>query len=286
MFKIVERRQLAEATHLFRIEAPDIARAHQVGQFIIVHASEHSERLPLSVADVDPQAGTLTIVVQVLGHSSQELTLFEQGEGFRDVVGPLGQPTHIENFGQAAFVGGGVGCAAGFLMAKALKAAGNYVTSIIGFRTKELIIFEDELRQISDELLVTTDDGSYGKPGLVTEALSEALDAPGLDFVLTVGPVPMMAAVAHTTEPYGVKTVASLNPIMVDGTGMCGACRVTVGGETRFACVDGPEFDAHQVDFDELAARLKMYSGQEREAMAHGPHDCKLDPVIDKFNEG
>ncbi len=285
MFTIVDKQQLNDVTYLFRIEAPDIARAHRPGQFVIVHANEHSERIPLSVADVDHQAGTISIVVQVLGHSTQELSILQPGEALRDVVGPLGRPTHVENFGRAAFVGGGVGCATGFLIAKALKDAGNHVTSIIGFRTKSLIIFQDKLARISDRLIVATDDGSYGKPGLVTDVLAEVLDEAGLDYVIAVGPVPMMAAVARTTAPYGVKTVASLNPIMVDGTGMCGACRVTVGGQTRFACVDGPEFDAHQVDFGELAARLKMYSNQEHHAAETGPHECKLESVIDNLKQ-
>jgi ferredoxin--NADP+ reductase len=260
MFAIVAHRQLAENIHEFKVQAPAIARNRRVGQFLVVRVHEGGERIPLSIIDVDPEAGTVTIVVQVMGHSTKELAQLRPGDAILDVLGPLGQPTEIRNFGVACFVGGGVGVPVGYPLAKALHARGNYVISIIGFRSQSLVIYEQELRAASDELIVCTDDGSYGRRGLVTEPLQELLAAGReVNYVVTVGPVPMMAAVAEVTRPYGIKTVASLNPIMVDATGMCGACRVSVGGEVKFACVDGPEFDAHLVDFRELAARLRSF---------------------------
>ncbi|MBC7287698.1 MAG: sulfide/dihydroorotate dehydrogenase-like FAD/NAD-binding protein, partial [Armatimonadetes bacterium] len=260
MFRVTAKRELAPNIYELKIAAPEIARNREVGQFLVVRVHEGGERIPLSIIDVDPDAGTVTIVVQVAGHSTKELCSLEVGDAVRDVLGPLGHPTEIRKFGTACYVGGGVGVPVGYPMTKALKEAGNYVITIIGFRTKDLVIYENELRAISDELVVTTDDGTYGRHALVTEPLRKMLEAGRkIDFVITVGPVPMMEAVAEVTRPYGIKTVASLNPIMVDATGMCGACRVSVGGEVKFACVDGPEFDAHLVDFRELRARLRAF---------------------------
>lgn len=247
------------------VEAPRIARKRKPGQFVLVRMDEHAERVPLTIADSDPEAGTITLIIQVAGHSTQHLAQLRAGDTVRDVVGPLGQPTHIENFGTAVPVGGGIGTAVVYPIACALKEAGNHVIGIIGARTKDLLILEDEMRTVTDELIVATDDGSYGYNGFVTQALEELIEeGRKIDFVAAVGPVPMMRATCRVTDPYGIRTIVSLNPIMMDGTGMCGGCRVTVGGETRFACVDGPEFDGHQVDFDELVRRQNMYRERER----------------------
>jgi len=234
--------------------------------------------------DSDREAGTITVVVQIVGHSTQELAQLGVGDAILDLVGPLGNPTDIGTPDRAVFVGGGVGVPAGNLMVGEMKQAGAEVLAIIGFRTRDLVIYEEKIRAQADELIVTTDDGSYGYHGLVTEPLQQRLEAGSkYDVVVTVGPVVMMRAVAEVTRPYGIHTIASLNPIMVDGTGMCGACRVTVGGETKFACVDGPEFDAHQVDFDELRQRLAIYSKQEQQAAKAGPHPCQLEQQIGKM---
>lgn len=278
MFEVVSNTQLAEGIFELTIQAPEIADHHRPGQFCIIRATSHCERVPLSLADKDVQTGTITVVVQVAGHSTQEIVGIGPSDFLLDVVGPLGKPTEVGNPSRAAFIGGGVGVAAGHLMLQALRETGAHVLAITGFRSRDLVIYEDKFRRLSDELIVTTDDGSYGYHGLVTEPLQERLTAgEQLDLVITVGPVVMMAAVAEVTRPYNVKTIASLNPIMVDGTGMCGACRVTVGGETKFTCVDGPEFDAHQVDFRELSARLKMYDTSEQHARRAGPHRCKAE---------
>ena len=278
MFEIIRNEQLAEGIFELVIKAPRIARHHHAGQFCIIRATQHCERVPLSVADKDVPDGTITVVVQVMGHSTQEIVGIQPGEFLLDVVGPLGNPTEIGNPTQAAFVGGGVGVAAGHLVLQALQQSGADVLAIVGVRTRDLVIYEDKFRWRSDELIVTTDDGSYGYHGLVTEPLTQRLEeGEQLDLVITVGPVVMMAAVAQVTRPYKVKTIASLNPIMVDGTGMCGACRVTVGGETKFTCVDGPEFDAHEVDFKEVSERLKMYDAGEERALQAGPHLCKAE---------
>jgi len=286
MFKIVEKKQLADNIHEYVIQAPQVARNHRPGQFCIVRTDEHSERLPLSIADTDPETGTITLVVMVAGHSTEEIAQLKAGDYLSDVVGPLGHPTEMPPCVQGCFVGGGVGVPAGHLLVRALKETGTQVTAIVGFRTRDLIIWEDRMHEVADELIVCTDDGSYGYHGLVTGPLQERLEQDrDLDLVIAVGPVPMMAAVAEATRPFGVHTVASLNPIMVDGTGMCGACRVTVGGETKFACVDGPEFDAHQVDFRELASRLSFYRDQEEEARRHGPHPCKLEQAEEELRQ-
>ncbi len=284
MFKIIARQQLAEEIIEYTIQAPDVVRHHQPGQFCIIRVATHGERIPLSIADTDTEAGTITVVVQIMGHSTQEIAQLGVGDAILDVVGPLGHPTDIGTPARAVFVGGGVGAPAGNLIVGQMKQAGAEVLAIVGFRTRDLVIYEERIRAQADELIVTTDDGSYGYHGLVTEPLQQRLEAGSeYDVVVTVGPVVMMRAVAEVTRPYGIHTIASLNPIMVDGTGMCGACRVTVGGETKFACVDGPEFDAHQVDFDELLQRLAIYSGQEQQAAEAGPHPCQLEQQINEM---
>jgi ferredoxin--NADP+ reductase len=267
MFTIRETRWLAPDIKLFRILAPSIARKRQAGQFVIVRTHDQGERIPLTIADSDDADGTITIIVQGVGKTTKLLNRLEAGEAVLDLVGPLGRPSEIQNYGTAVVIGGGVGTAIAFPTAKALRSAGNRVISILGARTRDLVILERELREFSSELWVTTDDGSSGERGLVTDRLSRLIqEGVHLDFVLAIGPIPMMRAVAEVTRPHRIRTVASLNPIMVDGTGMCGGCRVIVGGQSRFACVDGPEFDAHEVDFQILASRNAMYRQAEREA--------------------
>ncbi|MGB2753703.1 MAG: sulfide/dihydroorotate dehydrogenase-like FAD/NAD-binding protein [Phycisphaerae bacterium] len=263
---------------------PKLARKARPGQFVIVRASEDGERIPLTIADADPEAGSITLIFQVVGKSTTLLAHMEPGDEILDVVGPLGVPTEIKRFGRVLCVGGGIGAAPLYPVAKALKAAGNAVTSILGGRSKNLVILENEFRAISDAVVVTTDDGTYGRKGFVTDALKDLLGAgpgaPGFDRAWAIGPVPMMKAVCDVTRGAGVPTVVSLNPIMVDGTGMCGGCRVIVGGKVKFACVDGPEFDGHRVDFETLAKRLTTYRDRER----HDHEACKigLDGPCDK----
>jgi ferredoxin--NADP+ reductase len=268
MFKIVEARFLAPEVKLFRIQAPRIARKRKAGQFVIVRVHDHGERVPLTIADSDLASGTITLVVQGVGKTTKLLNSKEAGDNLCDVVGPLGQPSHTEKVGTVVVIGGGLGTAIAYPTAKAFKESGNQVISIIGGRSRAFIILEEEVRAISDELHITTDDGSYSEKGFVTDKL-KALIASGraLNLVLAIGPVPMMRAIAEVTRPHGIKTVVSLNPIMVDGTGMCGGCRVIVGGKSQFACVDGPEFDAHQVDFQILTQRNAMYRDLERQAL-------------------
>jgi len=264
MFEILEARFIAPDVKLFRIHAPRIARKRLAGQFVILRVYERGERIPITIADSDPERGDITIVVQGVGKTTKLLNGLEAGDGILDVVGPLGRPSEIELFGTACVIGGGVGAAIAYPTAVALKNAGNRVISILGGRTRAFVVLEEELRAASDALHVTTDDGSYGEKGLVTDKLRALLDGGArIDYVLAIGPIPMMRAVAETTRPRGIKTVVSLNSIMVDGTGMCGGCRVTVDGKSRFACVDGPEFDAHQVDFQNLANRNAMYREAE-----------------------
>lgn len=278
MNKILEARFLAPDIKLFRIEAPLIAQKRKAGQFVIVRVHEYGERIPLTIADSNIEEGSITIIVQGIGKTTKLLNTLEAGNYILDVVGPLGKPSEIENFGTAVSIGGGVGTAIAFPTAKALKEAGNHVISIIGGRTKELVILEDEMRNVCDEVYPTTDDGSYGFHGLVTDKLKELInEGRKIDFVLAIGPIPMMAAVAEVTRPYGIKTVVSLNPIMVDGTGMCGGCRAVVNGKTMFVCVDGPEFDAHQVDFAILSKRNKMYLQQEKHSL--DKFMCNLDKM-------
>ena len=266
MFKIVKRRELNPTVTELAIEAPLIAKKAKAGQFIIVRAGEDSARIPLTIAGTDPEAGTVTIILQVVGGGTLELNALAEGECVHDFVGPLGKATEIEGLKNVCVVGGGVGCAIALPVARALHEQGTKVTGIIGFRNKDLVILEDEFRACCDELILVTDDGSYGTKGLVTMPLEEKINA-GADFdeVIAIGPLVMMKFVVKTTKPHNVKTVVSMNPIMVDGTGMCGGCRLTVGGKTMFACVDGPDFDGFEVDFDEAMKRGSMYRQAEAE---------------------
>jgi len=265
MYKILVREDLTPNIHLFEIEAPAVAKKALAGQFVVIRVDETGERIPVTVADWDREKGTITVVFMEVGTTTHRLAELKAGDSVLNFVGPLGVPTEIENFGTVVCVSGGFAVAVIRPIARSLKEAGNKVISIMGARTKDLVFWEEELRSVSDELVVTTDDGSYGRKGLVTEPLKELLDGEEkIDRVLAIGPSIMMKFSALTTEPYGVKTIVSLNPIMVDGTGMCGCCRVGVGGETKFACVDGPDFDAHQVDWDLLLARQKTYLDQEK----------------------
>ncbi len=268
MFEILEARFIAPDVKLFRIQAPRVARKRQAGQFVILRVHEHGERIPITIADSNAERGDVTIVVQGIGKTTRLLNSLEAGDSIRDLVGPLGKPSEVERFGTACVIGGGVGAAIAYPTAVALKRAGNRVVSILGGRTRDLVILEDQLRSTSDALYVTTDDGSYGEKGLVTDELKALLVAgERIDYVLAIGPIPMMRAVAETTRPYGIRTVVSLNSIMVDGTGMCGGCRVSVDGKSQFACVDGPEFDAHRVDFQNLANRNAMYRSMESRSL-------------------
>jgi ferredoxin--NADP+ reductase len=265
MFKIVRREEMAEGTVVLNeIEAPRIARKARPGQFVILKANEEGERIPLTMAETDPEKGTLTIIYMVVGKSTALFKSLKVGDAYQDVIGPLGKATEIENVGNVVCVGGGTGIAVLHPITRALKNVGNHVTAIIGSRSKDLLIMEDHMRRASHELLICTDDGSYGRKGFVTEALKDVLDKGDTQLAVAIGPVPMMKFVCNLTAQYGVKTIVSLNPIMVDGTGMCGGCRVTVGGKTKFACVDGPEFDGHEVDYDELMLRLQAYCEDEK----------------------
>lgn len=273
--EIAEVRDLAPEIKLFRVHCPEIAEAVRPGQFVVFRADDYAERIPLTVADSDPDRGLITTIFQIVGASTKKLAMLGVGDVIMDVVGPLGKPSEIEEFGTVVAVGGGIGVAPVYPIARALKDAGNKLISIIGARTKDLLILEDEMREISDELLITTDDGSYGIHGFVTDALAQLYErGEKLDRVVAIGPVVMMRAVANATRAKGTPTIASLNSIMIDATGMCGCCRVDVGGSTKFACVDGPEFDAHLVDFDELMRRQAMYEREEYRALWH--HECLL----------
>jgi ferredoxin--NADP+ reductase len=261
--RIVAKRWLAPSVACLEVEAPLTARKRQAGQFVILRVTEEGERIPITIAGSNPEAGTITLVVQQVGKTTHDLCALEPGQYLKDLVGPLGQPTHIERWGTVVAVAGGVGAAVILPIAAALQAAGNQVQTILGARSQDLLILEDELGAVSEKLWITTDDGSRGEHGLVTAPLERLLKAGPVGHVVAAGPLPMMRAVCEATRPYGVPTVVSLNPVMVDGTGMCGGCRVTVGGEVKYACVDGPEFDGHQVDFDELRARLAIYRDKE-----------------------
>lgn len=280
MNKIIEARFIAPDVKLFVIEAPKIAEKRKAGQFVILRVHSEGERIPITIADSDAEKGTITIIVQGIGKTTKHLNTLISGDYLQDLVGPLGKPSHIEKFGTAVSIGGGVGTAIAYPTAKALKEAGNYVISIIGGRSKEFVILEDEMRKVADEVYPTTDDGSYGFHGFVTHKLQQLIDeGRKIDFVLAIGPIPMMEAVAKVTKPYNIKTVVSLNPIMVDGTGMCGGCRAIVDNKTVFVCVDGPEFDAHLVDFNILNKRNRMYLLQEKESLDKFVHKCKLDNI-------
>jgi len=280
LYTIVDTRFLAPDIKLFKIKAPYIALKRKAGQFVIVRIDEYGERIPLTIADSDAINGTITLIVQGVGKTTKLLNRLKTGDQITNVVGPLGMPSHIEKFGTAVAIGGGVGTAIAYPTAVALKEAGNHVITINGARSKDLIILEDEMKSVSDESFISTDDGSYGFHGFVTDKLQQLIDeGRTLDFVLAIGPIPMMKAVAGVTRPCQIKTVVSLNPIMVDGTGMCGGCRVTVEGKTKFACVDGPEFDAHLVDFDNLAARNRMYIEYEQTSVKKFEHACQLEEL-------
>ena len=269
MYKILEKKEMAENTVCqLRVEAPRIARKAKPGQFVVLRANETGERIPLTMAGTDPETGAITLIFQVVGKTTALLRTLQVGDTIADVIGPLGKPSQIENLGTVVCVGGGTGVAVVYPITKAYKEAGNQVIAIIGARTKDLLILEDEMRAASHDLRVTTDDGSYGHHGFVTDVLRQILDKrKDVKLVVGIGPVPMMKFLCRLTKVCGVKTVVSLNPIMIDATGMCGACRVTVGGKTRFCCVDGPEFDGHEVDFDELVKRQRAYLTEEKLSM-------------------
>jgi ferredoxin--NADP+ reductase len=268
MYRILEASKVGLTIKQFVIEAPRIARKHQPGQFIILRLHSKGERIPLTVKCADPEAGTVTIVVQAIGKTTSLLNCLEAGDSILDIVGPLGKPSEIENYGTAVILSGSVGTAMALPTSNALKASGNQVVFIEGARNREMVIFEDEVRQASNETYIMTDDGSYGEHGLVTKKLEELITAGRkIDFVLAVGPVPMMRAIARMTAPLGIKTMVSLNSIMVDGTGMCGGCRVLLGNQSKFACVDGPEFDASLVNFEVLMQRNSMYRDKECESL-------------------
>ena len=278
MYKIVRKKDLNSAVCLLEIEAPFVAKKAKAGQFIIFRIDEMGERIPLTIAGYDREKGTVTIIFQKVGFSTIALGNLNEGDYIQDFVGPLGKPSEVEGHKKVCVVGGGVGCAIALPTAQAFKEAGAEVDVIIGFRSKDIVILEDEFRAASDNMYLMTDDGSYGEHGFVTVKLQQLLEAGNeYDCVLAIGPIPMMKFVSKTTEPFGVKTMVSLNPIMIDGTGMCGGCRVTVGGEVKFACVDGPEFDGHQVDYAELMSRNATY--REREAEVTETHTCRMEAM-------
>jgi ferredoxin--NADP+ reductase len=267
MFPILKKRRLNDSMTLMVVRAPLIARKAHAGQFIILRVNEQGERIPLTIADYDREQGTVTIIYQIVGKTTLLLDQLNEGDSILDFVGPLGKPSHLEGYQNAAVIGGGAGCAIAYPQAKTLHARGAKVDIIAGFRTKDLIILENEMRAASDRLFLMTDDGSNGHKGFVTDALKKNIEAgAGYDLVVAIGPLVMMRAVCNLTKKYGIKTIISMNPIMIDGTGMCGGCRLTVGGKTRFACVDGPDFDGQEVDFDEAIRRSRTYSEMERKS--------------------
>ena len=271
MYEIVTKRRLNSTVTLMEIKAPLIAKKAQPGQFIIFRIDEKGERIPLTIADYDREKGTITIIFQHIGTTTTMLGSMETGDSILDFVGPLGIASHLDGIRRACVVGGGVGCAIAYPQAKALHTLGAKVDIIAGFRSKDIVILEEEMKAVSDHLYITTDDGTYGEQGFVTDKLRELIESGNqYDCVIAIGPVPMMKFVCKVTEPYSIKTIVSLNPIMIDGTGMCGGCRVNVGGKMKFACVDGPDFDGHQVDFDELMSRNTIYRQQEAD------HQCRI----------
>ena len=269
MFEILAKKEHNESVCELTLDAPLIAKKVQPGQFVIIRIDEKGERIPLTVADFDREKGTLTIIFQSIGYTTKKLALLNVGDAILDCVGPLGLPTEFGNAKKAIVIGGGVGCAIAYPQAKALYKKGIQTTVIAGFRNKDIVILEEEMRNVSNNYYITTDDGSYGQKGFVTDVLKELLQKESYDLVIAIGPIPMMKFVSLTTKEFGVKTIVSLNPIMIDGTGMCGGCRVTVDGEIKFACVDGPDFDGHLVDFDELMRRNSFYREQE-------DHICRM----------
>ena len=278
MFRIVNKKELNSMVTLLEIEAPFVTKKAKAGQFIIFRVDEYSERVPLTIADYDREKGTVTIIFQKVGLSTQLLAAKEVGDTIRDFVGPLGVATEYEGFQKVAVVGGGVGCAIAYPQAKALHELGIAVDVIAGFRSEDIVILEEEMKAVADHYYLMTDDGTKGEKGFVTDKLKALIEAgTSYDAVIAIGPIPMMKFVSLTTKPYGIKTIVSLNPIMIDGTGMCGGCRVTVGGEIKFACVDGPDFDGHAVDFDELMNRNSIY--KTREAELAQTHICRMDKL-------
>jgi ferredoxin--NADP+ reductase len=276
MYEILVKEDLTAVTKLFEVQAPAVARKARAGQFIVVRIHEKGERIPLTVADYDRGRGTITLVVQEVGKTTMEMGAMQVGDRLASFTGPLGNPTEIENYGTVLCVGGGFAIAPVFPIARALKEAGNTVLSIVGIRNKALLFWEEKMRAVSDELIVCTDDGSYGREGVVTLPMKEMLEARRpIDRIWAIGPAIMMKFCCLTTQPFGVPTIVNLNSIMVDGTGMCGACRVRMGGQTRFACVDGPEFDGHQVDWDLLLTRQRIYLAQEKQAVEKWERECK-----------
>lgn len=273
MFEIIEKKVLNSQVTALTISAPLIANKVQAGQFVIVRVHDKGERIPLTVADFDREKGTVTIIFQAIGFTTKKLSLLNEGDCICDCVGPLGMPTELGAPKKAIVIGGGVGCAIAYPQAKTLHNMGVKTTVVAGFKSKDIVILEDEFKAVSDSLYITTDDGSYGQKGFVTEVLKDLLSKDSYDLVVAIGPVPMMKAVAEVTRPLNVRTIVSLNPVMIDGTGMCGGCRVTVGGEVKFACVDGPDFDAHLVDFDELMLRNTYYRQEEA-------HACRMEGKI------
>lgn len=280
MYKIIRRQQLNDTVVRLDIEAPFIAKKAKAGQFIILRIDELGERMPLTIADTDAEAGTVSIIFQIVGQTTMLLSQMKEGDALLDFVGPLGAATEFGDIKKACVIGGGVGNAIAYPSAKALFNMGVEVDVIAGFRSKDIVILEDEFKDVCNNFYITTDDGSYGEKGLVTEKLKSLIDAGNnYDLVIAIGPIPMMKFVSLTTKPYGIKTLVSLNPIMIDGTGMCGGCRVTVGGEIKFACVDGPDFDGHQVDYDELMKR----NGTYRDFEAHDRSNCRMYKAADKL---
>lgn len=275
MYQIVAKKTLAPAIHEYEILAPKVAKKAQAGQFIIVKVDENGERIPLTIADFNRETGTVTIVFAEAGYSTKKLGQLNAGDTVQDFVGPLGVPSHVDKFGTVVMVAGGVGVAPVFPIAREMKAAANHVVGIMGARNKDLIFWEDRMQEACNELLVTTDDGSYVRKGFVTDVLREYIEKEGKPaLVMAIGPLPMMRAVVNVTKEYDIKTMVSLNSIMVDGTGMCGACRVTIGGETKFVCVDGPEFDGHLVDFEEQMIRSRQYKSEEQQALQKTSCGC------------
>lgn len=280
MFPVLVKRRLNDSMTLMEVSAPFIARKAKAGQFIILRVNETGERIPLTVADYDREKGTVTIIYQIVGKTTMLLDQLNEGDSILDFIGPLGKATEIEGYKKAAVIGGGAGCAIAYPQAKALHDQGTEVDIIAGFRNKDLIILEDEMRAASSNLFIMTDDGSNGRKGFVTDALRENIEkGAGYDLVVAIGPLVMMRAVCNLTKEYSIKTIISMNPIMIDGTGMCGGCRLTVGGKTKFACVDGPDFDGHEVDFDEAIKRAKTYSDIEKESARD--YKCHLMEGID-----
>jgi ferredoxin--NADP+ reductase len=275
MYKILEKKDLVPTIHLFKIRAPSVAKKAQAGQFVVIRIDEKGERIPLTFADWNDEEGSVVLVVQEAGATTSRLAQLQAGDSIADFIGPLGVPTHIDNYGTVICIAGGVGAAPIAPIARSLKKAGNRIISILGARSKALLFWEDRLKNLSDRLIVTTDDGTYGRKGVVTEPLKELLaSGEKIGRVIAIGPAIMMKYCALTTQPFGVKTIVSLNPIMVDGTGMCGCCRVSVGGVTKFACVDGPDFDGHQVDWDLLFARQRTYLDEEKTSLKQWQSAC------------